>query len=137
MATGGNARSKFKVVTPGPWWDWPETDPAERAIRFIQTYCRAPKGFGYGQPLRLAPFQREWIADVLAPGIRQGVLQCPRGQGKSTKLAALAVWPTFDRNDTGEPQVPIMAPPWARPNAPYSTWPRRWSPSNRSWTNAR
>lgn len=109
MAQSGNARSKFKVTTPGPWWDWTETDPAERAIRFIQTYCRAPKGYGYGQPLRLAPFQQQWIADVLSPGVRQGVLQCPRGQGKSTKLAALAVWATFDRNDTGEPQVPIMA----------------------------
>jgi phage terminase large subunit-like protein len=109
MAQSGNARSKFRVTTPGPWYTWPETDPAERAIRFIQTYCRPPKGYGYGQPMVLAQFQQEWIADVLAPGIRQGVLQCPRGQGKSTKLAALAVWATFDRNDTGEPQVPIMA----------------------------
>ncbi|TFV61402.1 hypothetical protein E4P42_00425 [Mycobacterium sp. PS03-16] len=109
MATAGNARSKFGSLEPGPWYDWPETDPAERAIRFIETYCRAPKGYGFGQPLRLAPFQQEWIADSLAPGVRQSVLQTPRGQGKSTKLAALAVWATFDINDTGEPQVPIMA----------------------------
>ncbi|AQT79194.1 hypothetical protein B1R94_07815 [Mycolicibacterium litorale] len=109
MAQGGNARSKFAVTTPGPWYDWTETDPAERAIRFIQTYCRAPKGYGHGQPLKLAPFQQEWIRDILAPGIRQAAKSTPRGQGKSTENAALAVWATFDRNDTGEPQVPIMA----------------------------
>src|SRR4051812_43544474 len=109
MAQSGNARSKFGSLQPGPWYRWKETDPAKRAIRFIQTYCRAPKGYGHGKPMVLAPFQKAWIADVLAPGVRQGVLQCPRGQGKSTLLAALAVWATFDRNDTGEPQVPIMA----------------------------
>lgn len=109
MAQAGNARTKFGTTEPGPWFDWPETNPAQRAIGFISTYCRAPKGHGYGQPLVLAGFQTEWIADVLAPGVRQGVLQCPRGQGKSTLLAALAVWATFDVNDTGQPQVPIMA----------------------------
>lgn len=109
MASGGNARSKFRKTDPGPWYDWTETDPAERAIRFISTYCRAPKGFGHGQPIRLAPFQQDWIRDILAPGVRQAVKSTPRGQGKSTENAALAVWATFDRNDTGEPQVPIMA----------------------------
>lgn len=109
MAQAGNARTKFGTLEPGPWYDWHETDPATRAVRFISTYCRAPKGFGYGQPMRLAPFQTAWIAESLAPGVRQSVLQCPRGQGKSTLLAALAVWATFDVDDTGEPQVPIMA----------------------------
>ncbi|OBK42077.1 terminase TerL endonuclease subunit [Mycobacterium kubicae] len=109
MAQGGNARAKFRVTTPGPWWDWTETDPAERAIRFIQTYCRAPKGYGYGQPMVLAQFQKDWIRTILAPSVRQAVLQCPRGQGKSTLLAALAVWATFDVNSTGQPSVPIMA----------------------------
>lgn len=109
MATAGNARTKFGDLTPGPWYDWAETDPASRAIRFIETYCRAPKGFGYGQPMKLAPFQQKWIRDILAPGIRQAVLLCPRGQGKSTLLAALALWGVFDRNDSGQPQIPIMA----------------------------
>lgn len=109
MASGGNARTRFQDASEPPWYDWPETDPAQRAIRFITTYCRAPKGHGYGKPMRLAAFQREWIAKILAQGVRQAILQCPRGQGKSTLLAALAVWATFDRNETGEPQVPIMA----------------------------
>ena len=109
MAAGGNARTRFQDTSEPPWYRWREHDPARRAIRFIETYCRAPKGHGFGRPMRLAAFQKDWIADILAPGIRQAILQCPRGQGKSTLLAALAVWATFDRNPTGEPQVPVMA----------------------------
>ena len=105
----GNARAKFKDLSEPPWYRWREKNPAERAIRFIQTYCRAPKGHGHGKPLKLAPFQQDWIREILAPGIRQAVLQCPRGQGKSTLLAALAVWATFDRYEDGAPQVPVMA----------------------------
>ncbi|MGJ6126193.1 terminase large subunit [Mycolicibacterium sp. Y3] len=84
-------------------------DPAERCIRFIETYCRSPKGVGFGRPIKLAEFQKAWIREILKPGIRQAVLQAPRGQGKSTLLAAIAVWATFDKNETGQPQVPIMA----------------------------
>ncbi|MFR9804607.1 terminase TerL endonuclease subunit [Pseudonocardia sp. RS010] len=88
---------------------WPETDLAERAEKFISTYCRSPKGYGYGKPLRLAPFQREWLRQILAPGVTAAVDQMPRGQGKSTFHAALAVWALFDRSDSGEPQIPIIA----------------------------
>ena len=109
MAVGGNARTKFADLSEPPWYRWREKDPAKRAIRFITTYCRSPKGHGYGKPLKLAPFQKAWIAEILSPGIRQAVLQCPRGQGKSTLLAALAVWGTFDRYEDGAPQCPVMA----------------------------
>jgi phage terminase large subunit-like protein len=109
VAQGGNARTKFADLTEPPWYRWREKAPTKRAIRFIETYCRSPKGHGHGKPLKLAPFQREWIAEILAPGIRQAILECPRGQGKSTLLAALAVWATFDRYEDGAPQVPVMA----------------------------
>lgn len=110
MARGGNARSKVKDTSEPPWYRWRGIDdPAERCIRFIETYCRSPKGVGYGKPIRLAEFQKAWIREILSPGVRQAVLQAPRGQGKSTLLAAIAVWATFDRNETGQPQVPIMA----------------------------
>jgi phage terminase large subunit-like protein len=109
VATGGNARTKFEDLSEPPWYAWRERDPAKRAIRFITTYCRSPKGHGNGKPLKLAPFQRTWIAEILSPGVRQAVLQCPRGQGKSTLLAALAVWAVFDRYEDGAPQVPVMA----------------------------
>jgi len=109
VAVGGNARTRFEDLSEPPWYRWREKDPAKRAIRFITTYCRSPKGHGSGKPLKLAPFQREWIAEILSAGVWQAVLQCPRGQGKSTLLAALAVWAVFDRYEDGAPQVPIMA----------------------------
>ncbi|MCV7225850.1 terminase TerL endonuclease subunit [Mycolicibacterium komossense] len=108
----GNATMKVKDITAGPWFRWNfkgKGDPAERCIRFIETYCRSPKGVGHGKPLKLAEFQKSWIRDILKPGIRQAAFQAPRGAGKSTLLAAMAVWATFDKNPTGEPQVVIVA----------------------------
>lgn len=109
MAVAGNARAKFNDLTEPPWYRWRLTDPADRCIRFIETYCRSPKGVGFGKPIKLAEFQKAWIRQVLRPGIRQAVMMAPRGQGKSTLLAALAVWATFDKNPTGQPIVPICA----------------------------
>ncbi len=109
MAVGGNARSKFADPTEPPWYRWRERDLAERAIRFIELYCISPKGEGHGKPLKLAEFQKAWIREILRPGVRQGVLQCPRGAGKSTLAAALALWALFDRNPTGQPMVYVMA----------------------------
>lgn len=109
MAAGGNARTKFEDTSQPPWYRWRETDPAERCIRFITLYCRSPKGMGHGQPLKLAEFQKQWIRDTLAPGVRQSVMIAPRGTGKSTLLAAFACWATFDRHPTGQPLVYIMA----------------------------
>ena len=85
IAKNGNARSRYADLTEPPWYRWREKDPAKRAIRFIETYLKSPKGYGHGKPLRLAPFQKEWITEVLSPGVRQAILACPRGQGKSTR----------------------------------------------------
>lgn len=111
MAPRRNANAQTKVAddTRGPWWDWPEENLGDRCIRFITTYCRPPKGYGHGEPMKLAPFQEEWIRDVLADGVSASILSLPRGQGKSTLLAAIAVWATFDKSESGEPQVPIVA----------------------------
>lgn len=108
-ATTGNARKKQVTDTAGPWLSWPETDRAERAIRFIETYCRPPKGYGAGELMKLTDKQKEWFRSILADGVTAAVKSCPRGQGKSTELAALAIWATFDKSDSGEPQVPIVA----------------------------
>ena len=80
-----------------------------RAIRFIETYCRAPKGKGHGQPMKLAMFQKEFIEEALADGIDTAVKQTPRGNGKSTEGGALSTWAVFDDDETGAPQVPIVA----------------------------
>jgi phage terminase large subunit-like protein len=109
LAVAGNARAKFEDLSEPPWYRWREKDPAERCIRFIETYCRSPKGVGHGKPMRLANFQKKWIRKALAPGIREAVLSAPRGTGKSTLLAAMALWGTFDKNPTGQPIVRICA----------------------------
>lgn len=105
----GNRSKKFEDETPGPWWAWEETDRADRAIRFMETYCVLPKGYGAGSPMKLAPFQREWLRAVLSTGISSAVMAVPRGNGKSTLLAGLALWALFDPDDTGQPQVPVVA----------------------------
>jgi phage terminase large subunit-like protein len=59
--------------------------------------------------MRLAPFQKEWLEEVLAPDVMVAVQSIPRGNGKSTFRAAVATWALFDPDDTGNPQVPIVA----------------------------
>ena len=109
----GNAAKRVADAAAGPW----KTDPAwqrvtkraERAILFIETYCRAPKGRGHGEPLVLQPFQKAFLRRALAPGNDVGILATPRGNGKSSLGGALAVWALFDDDATGAPQVPIIA----------------------------
>lgn len=109
MALSGNARRRQGRYDPGPWTGWRGYSLPARAIRFMETYCRPPKGYGHGQPLVLAPFQKDWLEEILVDGVSSAVMSCPRGQGKSTLLAGLAVWATFDESESGAPQVPIVA----------------------------
>ena len=55
----------------------------------------------------LAPFQKHAIETLLAPGVRTGGLQIPRGNAKSTLWAAVGLWAACDHDDM--PQVPITA----------------------------
>ena len=107
---GGSARRYQSDYTDGPWKRWKTRSPAARAIRFMETYCRLPKGHGHGKTMVLTQHQKEWFEEILADGVTSAIKSCPRGQGKSTELAGLAVWATFDGlGDTGAPQVPIIA----------------------------
>ncbi len=94
--------------TPGEWESW-TGNYATRTIRFIETYCVVPKGHGYGKPMKLAAWQKTQIRAMYAPDIDAAVLSFPRGNGKSTLEAALAVAAVFMGNDTGTPSVPIIA----------------------------
>lgn len=67
-----------------------------RAVRFIEQYLLVPKGEGARSPVRLRPWQREIVRDVLADGVRQGLVSLPRGNGKTTLAAFLATWALFD-----------------------------------------
>lgn len=106
---GDGARRKQADYSDGPWLQWRTRSRSARAIRFIETYCRPPKGYGHGKPMKLAPFQRQWLQEVLADGVSSAVMSCPRGQGKSTLLAALGLWALFDVSDSGAPQIPVVA----------------------------
>lgn len=108
--SGSNAGKRVVSTTPGPWTAWKTKDRHARAIRFAQELCRPPKGYGHGKPMVLAKFQLEWLEEVLAPGITAAAMEVPRGNGKSTLLAAVALWALFDGDDeAGAPQVPIVA----------------------------
>ncbi len=109
MAQLGNASKRLEDDSLGPWSEWPETDRASRALRFIETYCKPPKGYGAGKPIQLAGFQRDWLVEAFSDGVSSSAMSCPRGNGKSTFLAALALWAVFDADESGAPQVPIVA----------------------------
>lgn len=105
----GNAAKRVADTSPGPWKSWARMSRAARAIKFIETYCRPPKGLGHGQPVKLAPFQRDFLEEILADGVDLSILGTPRGNGKSTFGGALAAWAVFDNDETGAPQVPVVA----------------------------
>lgn len=63
----------------------------ERAIRFIEHYCKIPSGAKVGQPLKLMPFQKQFIRDVLDnhAGTRRAYLSVGRKNGKTALIACL------------------------------------------------
>lgn len=64
---------------------------AARVIRFIEELCRVPDGAQVGQPIVLAPFQRELIEAIYdnPHGTRRAYLGCARKNGKSGLIAGL------------------------------------------------
>jgi phage terminase large subunit-like protein len=105
----GNAAKRVLDATPGPWKRWKRMSRHGRAIRFMETYCRPPKGRGFGSPMRLIPAQKEFLEEALGDGIDVAAFETPRGNGKSTFGGGLAVWGVFDDDETGAPQVPVVA----------------------------
>lgn len=105
----GNAAKRVVTTRPAPWRSWPEKARHARAIRFMETFCILPKGYGAGKPIVLAEFQKNWLEEILAPGVIAAAKEEPRGNGKSTELAGMGSWALFDEDDTGAPQVPVVA----------------------------
>ncbi len=105
----GNAAKRVADLSPGPWKQWRIKSRHGRAIKFIETYCRAPKGVGFGKPLKLARFQKEFLEEALGDSIDIAILATPRGNGKSSFGGAIATWAVFDFDDYGQPQVPVVA----------------------------
>ena len=91
MVAGPKAAVKAQ---PLDFSDYP-TDPAERRIRFIHDYLIVPRGHGQGEPVEVQDFQREIITGAFAPGIRNALCSLPRGNGKTSLAAMLAVAEMF------------------------------------------
>lgn len=84
------------AVTADPldFSDYP-ADAAERRIRFIHEYLIVPRGHGAGEPVELQDFQQEIVRGAYADGIRNALCSMPRGQGKTSLAAMLAVAEMF------------------------------------------
>lgn len=67
---------------------------SKRFRKFVEEYIVVPKGFGARSPMKLRSWQVELVGSVLDanPQPRTAGWMLPRGQGKSTLLAALAVY---------------------------------------------
>ncbi|MBK8175738.1 MAG: hypothetical protein IPK66_10880 [Rhodospirillales bacterium] len=79
--------------------DWYEQSDAERAVLFIQEFCRHVKGPRAGERLRLEPWQHDVVCRLFGwkrpDGLRRNHyawLEMPRKAGKSTFAAAIALY---------------------------------------------
>jgi phage terminase large subunit-like protein len=82
------------AVEPSPLPFRSRSVHAARFAAFCQKFIRVPKGTGVLSPLRLRPWQIELVGSVLDadPEPRTAGWMMPRGQGKSTLVAALGLY---------------------------------------------
>ena len=78
--------------TPLPFC--PRSSGTARFAAFCEKFVRVPKGTGALSPLRLRPWQLDLVGSVLDadPRPRTAGWMMPRGQGKSTLVAALGLY---------------------------------------------
>lgn len=73
-----------------------------RVIRFIETYLHVTKGTGARKRFKLRDWQKDIICELFdGDRPRQGLLSLPRGNGKSSLAAALALYGLFADNVEG------------------------------------
>jgi len=121
----GNAAKRLVDSSPPPWASWPKGMTRHaRAMWFIEGernakghvtaahpgFLKPMKGWGAGKPMRLGDFQREWIEEIYSDDTSIAIRAIPKGNGKSTLLAGLALHALYDEDeDGGAPQVPVIA----------------------------
>lgn len=66
---------------------------ADRVISFVERYLLIPEGAQVGRPIRLLPFQKEFIRDVYdnPAGTKRAYLSIGRKNGKSALIACLGL----------------------------------------------
>lgn len=72
---------------------------SERFVRFAEKFIRVPKGTGAKSVFRPREWQMDIVRDVLDSGARTVGLMLPRGSGKTTLMAALALYLFFTRGE--------------------------------------
>jgi phage terminase large subunit-like protein len=86
---GGRDRGReFSIFAPGG--ELENAAPAERAIALMHSLA-IPEGPNAGQPVKLAPFQKQFIRGAMADGCANAILSIGRGNGKSAITAGLAL----------------------------------------------
>lgn len=90
------ARSQAECVPGGYWWD---EAAADRAVQFIEGFCRHHKGEWAGRPFLLEEWQREIVRIIFgwrrADGSRRfrtAYIEVPRKNGKTELAAAIALY---------------------------------------------
>lgn len=70
---------------------------AARFAAFCRRYIVTPKGHGVGKPMILRPWQVKLVGAILDPPQRPRTagIMMPRGQGKTSLMAALCVYTLF------------------------------------------
>ncbi|MGR1582007.1 hypothetical protein ACSSNL_11135 [Thalassobius sp. S69A] len=63
---------------------------AERAMRFMHRLS-IPEGPNAGKPVKLAPFQRQFIEGAMAPDVSNAILSIGRGNAKTALTAGIAL----------------------------------------------
>lgn len=88
---------------------WPEPG-WERLVRFVREYVLVPKGVGAGEPFELRDWQIEIVKGLFPESgrPRTGLVSLPRGNGKTTLAAAIALYELF-ASGTLSPQVMVVA----------------------------
>lgn len=64
---------------------------AAEVITFVETFCVVPEGRGVGKPMRLMPWQKDFLRKVFdnPHGTRRAILSVGRKNAKTTLIAAL------------------------------------------------
>jgi phage terminase large subunit-like protein len=83
---------------------------AKKAIRFLQS-LKIPEGPLAGKPIKLAPFQKQFVTGALAPGISVAALSLGRGNAKSALSAGLGLGELLGEIGDTQPnrEIPVGA----------------------------
>ena len=84
----GDRRDKFSIFAQDA--EFEAASPADKAMQFMHS-LRVPEGPNAGNPVSLAPFQRQFIEGALAADLSNAILSIGRGNGKSAITAGLAL----------------------------------------------